>query len=54
MPGKTLKETNPYLKDLKRYEAALINNVVTSSAVEGILIKPEQLKKKPAKRSRQV
>ncbi len=36
MKKKSLKETNPYLKDPKKYESALIKNVVTSSAVEGI------------------
>lgn len=42
---KPLKETNPYLRDLKRYEDALINNVITSSAVEGIVITRQQLLK---------
>jgi len=46
MKKKPLKETNPYLKDPKQYEPALIANVITSSAVEGIKITPAQLLKK--------
>jgi hypothetical protein len=48
MPKKSLKETNPYLKNPKQYEAALIKNVMTSSAVESIHITPEKLLKKRA------
>ena len=43
--AKPLKETNPYLRDHRRYEDSLINNVITSSAVEGIMIKREKLLK---------
>ena len=43
--AKPLKETNPYLRDHIRYEDSLINNVITSSAVEGIMIKREKLLK---------
>jgi len=43
--AKPLKETNPYLRDHSRYEDSLINNVITSSAVEGIMIKREKLLK---------
>lgn len=46
MKKKSLKETNPYLKNPKKYETALIKNVITSSAVEGIRITPAQLLKK--------
>ena len=53
MPKKTLKETNPYLKDQKKYEASLITNVVTSSAVESIRITPAKLSKKGTKPSQQ-
>lgn len=42
---KPLKETNPYLRDHRRYEGSLINNVITSSAVEGIMIEREKLLK---------
>ncbi len=49
MKKKSLKETNPYLKDPKQYEYALIANVITSSAVEGIRITPSQLKKRGLK-----
>lgn len=44
MKKKPLKETNPYLKDSKKYESSLIKNVITSSAVEGIRITPALLK----------
>jgi len=46
MKKKPLIETNPYLKDPKKYQASLIKNVITSSAVEGIHITPAQLLKK--------
>ena len=49
MKKKSLKETNPYLKDPKKYETALIKNVITSSAVEGIHITPAKLIKKGLK-----
>jgi hypothetical protein len=49
MKKKSLKETNPYLKDCKQYETALIANVITSSAVEGIRVTPAQLTKKSLK-----
>jgi hypothetical protein len=49
MKKKSLKETNPYLKDPKQYETALIANVITSSAVKGIRVTPSQLEKKRPK-----
>ncbi len=52
MIKKSLKDTNPYLKDPKQYEAALIANVITSSAVEGIRIATAQLLKKRLKAQR--
>lgn len=51
---KSLKETNPYLKDPKKYETALINNVITSSAVEGIHITPAKLIKEDLKLFRRI
>jgi len=51
MKKKPLKETNPYLKNPKQYEAAIIKNVMTSSAVESIHITPGKLSKKSAKTS---
>lgn len=54
MKKKSLKETNPYLKDPKQYEAALIKNVMTSSAVESIRITPEKLLKKNTKISQRI
>jgi len=52
MRKKSLKETNPYLKDPKKYEASLIINVITSSAVEGIRITSAKLLKKGIKSQR--
>jgi hypothetical protein len=49
MKKKSLKETNPFLRDPKQYESALIANVITSSAVEGIRVTPSQLKQKGLK-----
>jgi len=49
---KSLKETNPFLRDPKPYEAALVANIITSSAVEGIRVTPSQLKKKSLKSHR--
>ncbi len=43
--ARPLKETNPYLRDHRRYEDSLINNVIISSAVEGIMIEREKLLK---------
>ncbi len=51
MSKKSLKETNPYLKNTKKYNSDLITNVITSSAVECIRITPEQLQKKRTKTS---
>ncbi len=36
MPKKSLKESNPYLKDSLLREELLLRSVVSSSAVEGI------------------
>ena len=36
MSKKPLIETNPYLKDRKKYKSALTTNVSSSSAIEGI------------------
>lgn len=49
MKKKSLKETNPYLRDPRKYEASLVANVITSSAVEGIRVTPSQLQKKGLK-----
>jgi predicted unusual protein kinase regulating ubiquinone biosynthesis (AarF/ABC1/UbiB family) len=53
MPKKSLKETNPYLKDPKIFETALVANILTSSAVEGIRISAEKLLKHKTKSSSQ-
>ncbi len=52
MSKKSLKETNPYLRNSKKYKSDLITNVITSSAVESIHITPEKLRKKRSKTSR--
>ena len=49
MKKKSLKETNPFLRDPKQYETALNANVITSSAIEGIRVTPAQLQKKRPK-----
>ncbi|MBI5663508.1 MAG: hypothetical protein HZC49_00240 [Nitrospirae bacterium] len=46
MRKKLLKETNPHLRDPKQYEEALIKNVISSSAIEGIRVTAALLKKK--------
>lgn len=38
---KSLLETNPYLKDPAALNQALIRNIVSSSAIEGIYLKEE-------------
>lgn len=40
-----LSKTNKYLKDPIKTEEAIINNVITSSAVEGLIISKAQLKR---------
>jgi len=52
MSKKSLKETNPYLKNTRKYKTSLVNNVVTSSAVESITIDPGKLFKGNSKKSR--
>jgi hypothetical protein len=34
MPVKSLKETNPHLRDAKTYEDVLVTNVISSTAIE--------------------
>ncbi len=43
MPKKSLRKTNPYLKNSKIYESGVIKNVITSSAVENIHITQDKL-----------
>jgi len=45
MPKKSLKETNPYLKDLDLGKALLYQSVSSSTAVEGVLTKYPKLSK---------
>ncbi len=49
MPKKSLRKTNPYLKDSKIYIPALVNNIITSSAVENIHITQDKLLNKNSK-----
>ncbi|GBE41348.1 hypothetical protein BMS3Bbin09_01246 [bacterium BMS3Bbin09] len=51
MSKKPLIETNPYLKDRKKYKSALITNVSTSSAIEGINCLFTKKSKKTSKKS---
>ncbi|MBI5634656.1 MAG: hypothetical protein HZA15_14395 [Nitrospirae bacterium] len=52
MKKKSLKETNPYLKDPELREALLDISVATSSAVEGIRIKCPKLSRRLEKKLR--
>lgn len=52
MNKKSLIHTNPYLKNKKKYEAALIANVISSSAIEGIHVTPGKLLRKDGKPSK--
>ena len=51
MSKKPLIETNPYLKNHKKYKSALITNVLSSSAIEGIHCSFTKKSKKTAKTS---
>lgn len=54
MSKKSLKETNPYLKD-PELRAALIEQLVASStAIEGVHIKIPKLSKKLIKKMREI
>jgi hypothetical protein len=54
MPKKSLKETNPYLKDPKLGKALLYQSVSSSTAVEGVLTKYPKLSKSTEKKLREV
>ena len=54
MPKKSLKETNPYLKDPKLRKALLYQSVSSSTAVEGVLIKYPKLSKSLEKKLKAV
>ena len=51
MSKKPLIETNPHLKNRKRYKSALITNVSSSSAIEGIHCSFAKKAKKTPKKS---
>lgn len=44
MPKKPLIETNPYLKDSKRRQVMLRLSVISSTAVEGVHLTPNDLR----------
>ena len=44
MDQKSLKETNPFLKDSKLYESMLVANVASSATVELGKLKPSVMK----------
>ncbi len=52
MRKKSLIDTNPYLRDKKKYEAALITNVISSSAIESVHVTQAKLLKKEIKPSK--
>lgn len=54
MLKKSLKETNPYLKDPKLRKALLDQSVYSSTAVEGVLTKYPKLSKSLEKKMKSV
>lgn len=51
---KSLKETNPYLKDPELYKELLALSVNSSTAVEGVLTKYPKLSKSSQKKLEQI
>lgn len=54
MSKKSLKETNPYLKDPELGKALLYQSVSSSTAVEGVLTKYSRLSKTAKKKLKAV
>ena len=54
MSKKTLKETNPYLKDGELGKALLYQSVASSTAVEGVLTRYPKLSKSMKKKLQSV
>lgn len=50
MPKNPLIKTNPYLKNTAEREASLTASVITSSAIEGVYLKPKKTKKSSQRR----
>ena len=50
MPKKSLKETNPYLKDPGLRKELIRQSVSSSTAVEGVITSYEKLKKSAEKK----
>ena len=51
MSKKPLIETNPFLRNRKKYNSALITNVTSSSAIEGVRFIATKSAKKSSKKS---
>lgn len=51
MKRKSLRRSNPYLQDVARADAALVQNVLSSAAVEDIRLRPEDLLTDAARRA---
>ena len=54
MPKKSLKETNPYLKDPELGDALIRLSAASSTAVEGVLTKYPKLSKEMKKRLHEI
>jgi hypothetical protein len=54
MSKKSLKETNPYLKDPELSKVLLYQSVSSSTAVEGVLTKYSKLSKRAKKKLKAV
>ncbi len=53
MKKKSLKETNPYLSDRSRYESALQKNIISSFAIEDIIVDVSEAREKDEKAPQQ-
>ncbi|MEK6738567.1 MAG: hypothetical protein AABY74_07860 [Planctomycetota bacterium] len=54
MSNKSLKKTNPYLKDPSLGKALLYQSVSSSTAIEGVLTKYSKLSKSAEKKLKEV
>ncbi len=54
MPKKSLKKTNPYLKDHELGKELIYQSVSSSTAVEGVLTKYPKLSKSAEKKLKEV
>jgi hypothetical protein len=51
-PGKSLIKANPYLRNPRERKRQFVTAVLTSTAVEGVKIKPDELKKSSPRTSK--